>query len=154
LDFYGLKGTWAGYKDAQGKSSTQEKYTTLTEAVRIKVQNDFSCDTSRFLPNFIMHETEGLYFSSPQQMASELNVLVTEVDQIISECGEPEAINNSPQTAPSKRIATLLGQKEFKLKTTVGINVAKRVTLICMRQNCPLFDQWLSDIEKMCHATT
>ena len=150
FDFYGLKGVWAGYEEAQKKASHQEKHKSLIESVRNQVKEDLECDSTRYLPNFIMYETEGLYFSSPELMATELGVSAEDIEKILEECKEPEAINNSPQTAPSKRIATLLGEKEFKRKNTDGINVAKRVTLETMRENCPLFNQWLKDIEGMC----
>lgn len=71
------------------------------------------------------------------------------MQEILEECSEPEAINNSAATAPSKRIATLLGIKEFKAKTTTGIAIAEAVTLPTMMRQCPLFNAWIERIESM-----
>ncbi|PCI01522.1 MAG: hypothetical protein COB76_01195 [Alphaproteobacteria bacterium] len=58
---------------------------------------------------------------------------------------EPEKINNSPDTAPSKR---LLGKTNYK-KTVHGPNIAEEIGLDKIRDICPNFDQWLVEIESL-----
>ncbi len=47
------------------------------------------------------------------------------VDEVIEECGSPEKINNSPQTAPSKRLERWAHGRYGK--TTSGIVIAKAI---------------------------
>ena len=149
FDFYGLQGEWSGYVEAQGLYKHTEKYERLTSAVREQVRADLSMDTSRFLPNFVMYETEGLYFSDSAKLATGLGVSQADVDIILQECGEPEAINNSQQTAPSKRLSSLLG-RQFEEKTTTGITIAKSITLPVIMEQCPIFKKWIDGMISLC----
>lgn len=100
----------------------------------------------RFIPYVSMHEFEALLFSEPKTLAEQLHVPQSKISKILSECGEPENINLSPQTAPSKRLELL--SDRFK-KTTTGIAVAKAIGLVRIRENCPIFHGWLSVVEKL-----
>ncbi len=102
--------------------------------------------TTRFIPYVSMYETEGLYFSDPARLAEVLGVPRTKVDKVLSECGEPEKINDHHQTAPSKRLAAL--SDRFK-KTSTGIMIASEIGIPKMRTACPLFDAWLSRLESL-----
>jgi hypothetical protein len=93
-----------------------------------------------------MYEIEALYFSDPAVLANKLGVRQKLIDAILHECGEPEAINNSNQTAPSKRLEKL--SNKFK-KTATGIAIAKEIGISKMRVACPLFDAWLTTLENL-----
>jgi len=149
FDFYGLKGQWPGYSEAMLQQTPKEKSTTLVTAVQDKVETIFVDlhTRSRFLPYFAMHETEALYFSCPQTMANQLEVCKTSIESILEDCSEPEAINNRRETSPSHRIGTLIGKK-FTKKTTTGIAIAEAIGLHKMRDRCPIFNQWITQMEK------
>jgi hypothetical protein len=100
----------------------------------------------RFLPYFVMHEIEALYFSCPATLAAKIGVDVAKVEAVVLECGEPEAINHESETSPSHRIEKLGGS--FR-KTSTGIAIANAIGLPKMREKCPLFDHWLSMIEAL-----
>ena len=100
----------------------------------------------RFIPYVSMHEFEALLFSDPRILAEQLRVAQADVEVILTKCGEPEAINDSSMTAPSKRLANL--SERFK-KTSTGIAIAKAIGLPTMRRECPLFDAWLTRIENL-----
>jgi hypothetical protein len=93
---------------------------------------------------FSMHEIEALYFSNPAEPAQSIGVNKTEIDAILHECGEPEKINDSSATAPSKRLESL--STRFK-KTSTGVAIAKDVGIDAMRTACPLFHQWITRLE-------
>lgn len=57
----------------------------------------------RFIPHMAIHEFEALLFSDSASSATELDIAEEKVKAVLKEFGEPEAINNSPVTAPSKR---------------------------------------------------
>jgi len=76
-----------------------------------------------------------------------LNINQAEIESILRKCGEPEAINDSVETAPSKRLCKLSCNK-YK-KTTTGIAMAKRIGIRQMRECCPLFNAWVGKIENL-----
>ena len=80
-----------------------------------------------------------------------LNVTVADVNAIVEACGEPEKINNSRETAPSKRLNNLKTSGKFK-KTTEGITIAEQIGIDKMRARCPLFNEWLNKIEATMEA--
>lgn len=147
FDFYGLSDYWPGYDDAKRKSTPSEKQNLISKEVKRtadKSLEEFRC-FERFLPHFVMHEIEALYFSCPTTLASKLGLEVKLVEQILTECGEPEAINHVLETSPSHRLEKLIGQK-FK-KVISGVAIAQEIGLPKMRAACPLFDQWVRTIE-------
>jgi hypothetical protein len=93
-----------------------------------------------------MHEFEALLFSEPQKLAEQLNVSKSKIDKILSDCGEPENIDDSPRTAPSKRLEYL--SDRFK-KTSTGITIAKAIGLTKIRERCPIFTNWLRSVEDL-----
>jgi hypothetical protein len=86
------------------------------------------------------------HISDPITLASSLGVKNSAIDQILRECGEPEAINNSNITAPSKRLETLAPRYK---KTSTGIAIAQNIGLPKMRAKCPIFNEWLTTIEAL-----
>ena len=106
-----------------------------------------SFDRRRFVPYVAMHEFEALLFSDPKAFASGLYAPGLEVPfrGILEQCGEPEAINDSPHGAPSKRIAALMPSYE---KPLFGNAAALQVGLEAMRRCCPNFAAWVVALER------
>lgn len=97
-----------------------------------------------------VHEFESLLFSDSAILATCLNISPLPVAKVLSDFDEnPEKINNSRDTAPSKRIKQW--KRNFK-KTTDGIMIAQKIGLNAMRQKCPLFDAWLNALEQLQEA--
>lgn len=155
VDYYGIRNDWPGYFDAASKSTGSQKEEVICRATAAEVNRLYpELNTGkRFIPYFSMHEIEALYFSDPSVLADRLNVRQSLVEAILDECGSPEQIDNSPLTAPSKRLEALCPR--FK-KTTTGITIAASIGLASMRAQCPLFNTWLSQLEALtefAHAT-
>jgi len=152
FDFYGLKGEWPGYSNALAQQTPHDKSTALVTEVQDKVETIFPNLHTRnhFLPYFAMHETEALYFSCPQTMADQLSASQTEIESILTDCSEPEAINHQRETSPSHRIGTLIGKK-FTKKTTTGIAIAEAIGLQKMRDHCPIFNNWITHMAETPH---
>jgi hypothetical protein len=93
-----------------------------------------------------MYEFEALLFSDSQILADKLQVSKELIDNILSECHEPENINDSPASAPSKRLEAI--SDRFK-KTTTGITIAKEIGLQKIREKCPIFNEWLTKLEHL-----
>ncbi|MEI7910837.1 MAG: DUF4276 family protein [Verrucomicrobiota bacterium] len=149
FDFYGLTDYWPGYDEAKNGRNPLEKQNIISEVVKQTADRTLEEWRSfeRFLPHFVMHEIEALYFSCPSTLAAKLEVNVKFVEQILAECGEPEAINHDRETSPSHRLENLIG-KNFR-KTTTGIAIAQAIGLPKMRAACPLFDRWVRVIERL-----
>jgi len=148
VDYYGIKSDWPGL-DLVKKGATPKQiartinHTTKTRAVELFSEQNAE---TRFIPFIAVHEFEALLFSDPGLLASHLEVKLSEVNTVLAECGGPEAINNNPNTAPSKRLDEWSKNGKFP-KTTTGITIARDVGLKKMREECPLFDTWLHTFE-------
>lgn len=148
VDYYGIKPDWPGYAASKALPDHAQKAATMNQATAAEVARLFpECHPeTRFIPYVSMHETEALYFSDPACLASNLGVSQQRIDAILNECGEPERINDRPETAPSKRLEQLTNR--FK-KTTTGIAIAEQIGIPRMRAACPLFDAWIAQISAL-----
>lgn len=102
----------------------------------------------RIIPHVQMHEFEGILFSSPEAMEHAIGEagIADWAAGILHQFGnDPEKINDSTVTAPSKR---LLARTKY-LKTTHGPNIAKEIGLNNLRQKCAGFCKWLDALEAL-----
>lgn len=102
----------------------------------------------RFVPYIQLHEFEALLFSNnlgfEYLWGSEVCVKTME---IISNFSNPEDINSSPETAPSKR---LLAIKPDYDKVVEGTLIAIHVGINEIISKCPRFASWLNSIIQAC----
>ena len=100
------------------------------------------------MPNVVMHEFEGLLFSDCEAMARGMGQsnLAGPFQEIRDIFESPEHINDSPITAPSKRIETLVPGYQ---KPLLGTLAALEIGLDSMRAHCPNFDAWISRLEAL-----
>lgn len=148
IDYYGIKSDWPGLADAKKQSLPGEKAEKINAATKERVCQlfaDYRVER-RFIPFVAMHEFEAVLFSDPPILADQLGIRQSDIDKILKACGEPENIDDSPATAPSKRLEGL--SMRFK-KTSTGIAVAKAIGLDKIRAQCPLLNRWLNQIEML-----
>jgi hypothetical protein len=148
VDFYGMKSDWPGFSDAKKEITPFDKAAKINGATEQRIYELFGRNhgRKRFVPYVAMHEFEALLFSGPEKLAEALHVCSAEIDKIIAECGGPENIDDSPETAPSKRLEGLC--PGFK-KTTTSIAIAKSIGLAGIREMCPVFNDWLIRLENL-----
>ena len=148
VDYYGIRNDWPGIEAARLLKVPAQIAEVVNKATMEAVQSLFmeTNPVRRFIPFIAVHEFETLLFSDAGILAAELGVKRAKVDAILKECGEPEKINNSNETAPSKRLEDL--NDRFK-KTSTGIAIARAVGLSKMRAACPLFDAWMTTLESL-----
>jgi len=148
MDYYGLK-EWPGLAESRSQKTHSKKADVINMETEKKVQEFFPGQNRerRFIPYVSMHETEALYFCAPAVIAEVLNINQSEIESVLREFNEPEAINNNVETAPSKRLSKL-SRKRYK-KTITGITIAKRIGIRRMRECCPLFNAWIDKIENL-----
>ena len=104
-------------------------------------------DCSRLIPYVQMHEFEALLFSDPKTLAGGLELADdVPIRHIRDQFKSPEEINDSPQTAPSKRILEL---KPRYGKVTDGVRISRSIGLETMRAQCSHFNGWLTRLETL-----
>jgi hypothetical protein len=147
VDFYGVR-EWPGIDLVPANASPARIAEIINDATQTAVVELFAAQQAdrRFIPHMAIHEFEALLFSDSASLATELDIAEEKVKAVLIECGEPEAINNSPVTAPSKRLDGWSRNGEFP-KTTTGITVARSIGIQRMREQCPLFNAWLQRFE-------
>jgi len=153
VDFYGLPregdGAWPGRAQAAGRDVQQKASrieAALLESVAEEMGADF--DLRRFVPFVVMHEFEGLLFSDCAAFGRSIGRadLESEFRRIRDEFATPEDINDSPVTAPSKRVEDLLPDYEKPLFGTIA---ALEIGLAQIRAECPHFAGWLNRLESI-----
>ncbi len=152
IDFYGTK-EWPGLDSVRSGATPSEIAQTINEATKTEVVNlfaDWRAD-ERFIPYVAVHEFEAMLFSDVDLLSARLNVNKEQVEKVLAEYGEPEAVNNNPETAPSKRLNAWSTNGKFA-KTTTGIVLARQIGIPKIRERCPLFDNWLTSIESIQRA--
>ena len=101
------------------------------------------------LVNLILHEYEGLLFSDVTAFlgaAKADDKSVMELRRIRSGFPSPEHINDSEDTAPSKRIMRILPEYS---KTLNGIEIAKNIGVEKIAEECQHFKAWLEGIKTL-----
>jgi hypothetical protein len=153
VDFYALpatgSGAWPGREQAN-----QMSFANKSSVVEAALHSDMALElgaaagsaSERFIPFVVMHEFEGLLFSCPRRFSEGIGrpELQVPFQAIRDQFESPEAINDSPQTAPSKRIEALVPEYQKPLYGTIA---ALEIGLAPMRAECPLFDAWLNRLE-------
>lgn len=149
FDYYALPGDFPGKAEGASCADIGDKQTHIVQAL-----SAWSLDSlghqpaSRFIPYVQMYEFEGLLFSDPSRMARAIGRPDTEDDlrKIRSAFSTPEWINDSPDTAPSKRIAILFPAYD---KPEHPLLATQEIGLDTIRRECPLFDDWLKRLETL-----
>lgn len=104
-----------------------------------------------FIPYIQLHEFEALVFCGLKYLRMEYPQCVKEIDgleDVLTSYGNPEKIDNSPHTAPSKRIMVALKDKYRYDKVKSGTVVTSQVGVDELRGKCRHFNDWLLRIEK------
>jgi len=149
FDYYGLPAGWPGKTVISGSPSIIAgliEQAMLQDVCSILGQ---AAATSRLIPYIQMHEYEALLFSEPATLATAVGQRTSLggiFEAIVNECGEPEAIDDRPDTAPSKRIKNHV--RDYN-KVIHGTIAAQRIGLPKMRQRCPHFSEWVARLETL-----
>ena len=142
VDYYGLPQTgtraWPNRADA-----AQLSFPCRPASVENALHDDVirhmgrGFNASRFVPFVMMHEFEALLFSDCQRFVEGIGgnpQLATNFQNIREQFDTPEHINDSPATAPSKRVLDLVPGYQKPLD---GTNAALYIGLGTIRGQCP-----------------
>ncbi len=143
VDYYGLLATFPGKREANELRDIAAKADCIHTALLTRLAEDFDKYTlRRFVPYVQMHEFEGLLFSDPTALARAIGKpwLKSEFTEIRNAFATPEHIDDSPNTAPSKRVISLVDDYQ---KVIMGRAAALEIGIKPMREQCSLFSDWL-----------
>lgn len=145
LDYYGLPG------DFPGLASLPTGGTCFDRAAHLEAAFASDIADARFIPNLVLHEFEGLLFSSPRVIAEVLldPARVGALEDIAGEAPTPEEINDGPSTHPSKQLEALFSKPKSYQKPLDGPRIASRIGLSRIREVCKHFNAWLERLEAL-----
>jgi hypothetical protein len=157
VDYYGLPKSgpraWPGREQADA-APFEHKAALVEEALWADLGTELAGEgaAKRFIPYIMMHEFEGMLFSDCSRLASGIGRpdLAASLTAVRQDFGSPEEINDSPHTAPSKRMEALVPGYQKPLHGNIA---AIEIGLAAIRRQCPHFSAWLARLEAWIAAT-
>ena len=151
VDYYALPQTgfraWPG-REAAAQLPYVQKAATVEEALLADICREMgnTFNPVRFIPFVMMHEFEALLFSDCESFSRAIGrpELSANFQSIRNQFPSPEEINDSPITAPSKRVEELVEGYE---KPLLGALAILEIGLDTIRGECPHFREWLARLE-------
>lgn len=154
VDYYSLPATglhsWPGRAAADQQPLAQRGH-FVQQALAADVAVVLGAYAARrFIPFVVMHKFEALLFSDCEGFSRGIGRpdLAGPFQTIRNGFGSPEEIDDSPETAPSKRIAGIIADYN---KPVMGIAAALEIGLEAIRRACPHFHSWLERLETRPH---
>lgn len=143
FDFYALPNDFAGYAEAMRQNEARTKVDMLEQALWTEIGR------RNFIPYIQLHEFEALLFSDIMALQIDYPNSIKEIEKLKSQTdtiGDPELINQHPETAPSKRIISCLRSKYRYNKVRSGESITSAITLPVLRERCAHFNEWINRI--------
>jgi len=143
FDLYALPGDFPG----KGTPAYPTAASGQRKAEFLEAELARDIGQRNFIPNLLVHEFEALLFAKIdafEQWTDDDRVLTPL--RAVRAAMLPEDINDSPQTAPSKRILAAMPGYQ---KTIHGPLIACDIGLDVMRSVCPHFNRWLQKIDAL-----
>lgn len=147
VDYYGIKDQFAfpGWEEANHIADKAERIHFLLNKMAEDIPEQYRY---RFIPYIQLHEFEGLLFSDVSAFLNSFDSNEINYDALLNAADafeNPEMINNSPATAPSKRLIEAIPDYN---KVIFGNCVAMDIGLKKIREKCPLFNEWVGQLLK------
>jgi Domain of unknown function (DUF4276) len=103
-----------------------------------------------FIPYVQLHEFEAFLLVDPDRLITMYPDAKSSINNLKKDIGttQPEEVNESPQTAPSKRIIKHLPEYKGQ-KAQVGPLVAEDIGIDVLRRKCPHFNGWIEKLENL-----
>jgi hypothetical protein len=148
IDLYALPKDFPKLKEAK-KYNDKYKYLSFLEKAFF---DDIGFDN--FFPYIQLHEYETLLFCDIGAIVDEFfdledDKLYDKIIKDIKSYENIELINDSKETAPSKRLDKYTNGNYCGQKTTSSINILKNIDIGVLRDKCQNFDKWLRKIEEL-----
>lgn len=147
FDLYGLPSGFPKLRELRAVQDSTRRCEQLEDALAEDIAD------ARFLPYLQRHETEALVLASLDGLRQHLDAPddLRAFERLKDTIGgiPPEEVNDDPNTAPSKRLATIPSYR----KTLHGPVAVASTNLADIRSRCPRFDAWMSKLEALGEGT-
>lgn len=142
VDYFRIPNNLPGYEDCMKIVTVSEKIECLQQ--RLKDDIGIAFELPFFIPYIQQYEFEALLFSSNSgfEYCYEKDV-AKKTAQIMVHYPNPEEINDSPATAPSKRILNIIPDYQ---KVVDGNTIALEIGIEPIMEKCPRFRQWIESL--------
>ena len=150
LDYYALPQDYP-QPTSPAASSPRGKVIDLEKEMALDVTSD---RLSRFTSHLQLLEFEALLLADVEMLIAEFPDRSREVGRLKAELAglAPEDVDGGQETHPSMRIMRHIPEYEG-LKASAGPILASRIGLPRLRETCPHFAGWLSELEQQLAAT-
>lgn len=144
FDVYGLPSDFPGCANWNANQSPLPQVAALEATLAADVAQP------NLIPYLQLHEYEALLFSelAAFKYADVPQVVIDAWQAELAQCAGPEHLNNSPATAPSKRLIARW-PRYAHAKPQYGVLLALEIGLATIRQKCLRFDQWVRALESL-----
>lgn len=145
FDYYALPDDFPGFNESNKIQDVRGRISIL--------ENRFAEDlgSRAFIPYIQLHEFEALLFVDISKLQTEYPLSGERIRELKEETDvyrDPEMINNSPATAPSKRIIAALAQYYHYNKVQSGAAVTSAIGIETLLDNCQHFKEWIEVIKQ------
>lgn len=137
IDFYRLK------------NKGNKKVSELEEEIKNEFHKDNKYRNKILIPYIQIHETEALWFSDINAIIQVKNAnkkQQEDLSKIIEKYKNPEDINDSYETAPSKRLENIFGNYS---KVIDGKEISNKISINIFIEKCPRFSKWVNKITNL-----
>lgn len=145
IDFYALPKDFPKFDEAVKIVNKASRLDFLEKAIAEDIESEKGKYFPNLLPYIQLHEFEALVFSSIdaiKSLYSNEHAKIDELEQIIASYPNPEDINDSRETAPSKRLKNNQLIKGYN-KITDGIMIIEEAGVATILRKCPRFNSWV-----------
>ena len=143
FDFYALPDDFPGFDESARINQVRDRISFIEK----KFAEDIA--SSVFIPYIQLHEFEALLFVDICRLQAEYPRATERIIALKAETDafdDPEMINNSPETAPSKRIIATLAQDYHYNKVQSGAAVTSAIGITTLLEKCKHFREWVQAI--------
>lgn len=144
-DYYGIN------KDFLPNNIPNDPYIVIEQ---IENKMNIAINNDKFIPYIQLHEFETFLFidaniTSNNLLGCHKNKVINTIQQALQKNNfNPELINSSPTTAPSKRIIECYSQYQ---KTIDGPSICNELGIQIMREKCSHFNNWINKLLERCN---
>ena len=146
FDYYALPDDFPGVEESTEIQDVRNRISFL--------EDKFAEELGRgaFIPYIQLHEFEALLFVDIIRLQTEYPLSGERIRKLKEETdiyGDPEMINNSPDTAPIKMIIAALAQDYHYNKVQSGATVTSAIGIEALLENCQHFKEWIENIKRI-----
>lgn len=147
FDFYALPHSFPGYEESQAIKNHMKRVVFLEAKMKEDLEQLKNCLFNNYIPYIQLHEFEALAFSSVngfEALFEDNEMNYKGICEVIDTFPNPEDINDSPETAPSKRMQKLIRGYN---KVAYGISLIEYTGIDNIIRKCPHFRDWIGKLK-------